>query len=86
MLEDKGMKEMSPGMRPIMVEVISIMLAIQTDECKNCHRIFESIGMKKKFADQEINEYPEDIKEEVLRLSNWIREQFTSIPTRFSSR
>jgi hypothetical protein len=61
-------------MKPIMVEVLSMMLTVQTEECKNCSPIFESVGLKRQFHDKEINEYPEDVKEEVLRLSDWIRE------------
>lgn len=61
-------------MKPIMVEVLSVMLTVQTEECKNCSPIFEGVGLKGKFHNKEINEYPEDIKEEVLRLSDWIRE------------
>lgn len=61
-------------MKPIMVEVLSLMLTVQTEECKNCSPIFESVGVKGKFHNKEINEYPEDVKEEVLRLSDWIRE------------
>lgn len=61
-------------MKPIRVEVLSIMLTVQTEECKNCSPIFESVGLKSKFHNKEINEYPVDVKEEVLRLSDWIRE------------
>ena len=61
-------------MKPIMVEVLSLMLTVQTEECKNCSPIFESVGLKTKFHNKEINEYPEDIKGQVLRLSDWIRE------------
>lgn len=68
------MKRNNAVLKPIMVEVVSMMLTVQTEECKNCRGVFESIGLKSKFADREINEYPSDLKEEVLRLSNWIRE------------
>ena len=61
-------------MKPIVVEVLSLMLTVQTEECKNCSPIFGSVGLKGKFHNKEINEYPEDMKEQVLRLSNWIRD------------
>lgn len=67
-------------MKPIMVEVLSLMLTVQTEECKNCSPIFESVDLKRKFHNKEINEYPENVKEEVLRLSDWIRELSQSYP------
>lgn len=62
------------SVKPIKVEVINLMLTVQTEECKNCRLIFEETDMKRKFANKEMNEYPEDVKEDVVRLSNWIRE------------
>jgi hypothetical protein len=59
--------------KPLRVEVLSKMLGVQTEECKNCRLIFEEVGLKSKFHNQEINQYPDDIKQEVLRLSDWIR-------------
>ena len=59
--------------KPLRVEVLSKMLSVQTEECKNCRLVFEEVGLKSKFHNQEINEYPDDIKDEVLRLSDWIR-------------
>jgi hypothetical protein len=32
------------------------------------------VGLRKKRDERQINEYPEDLKEEYLFLSNWIRE------------
>jgi hypothetical protein len=65
---------------PLRVEVLSKMLSVQTEECKNCRLIFEEVGLKSKFHNQEINQYPSDIKEEVLRLSDWIRELVQRYP------
>ena len=47
---------------------------------KNCRLIFEEVGLKSKFHNQEINQYPDDIKEEVLRLSDWIRDLVQRYP------
>ncbi len=58
---------------PVEVEVITLMLTIQAEECKNCRLIFEDTDIKWKFADRETNEYPEDVKKDVPHLSNWIR-------------
>jgi hypothetical protein len=66
--------------RPLRIEVISKMLGVQTEECKNCRLVFEEVGLKSKFHDQEINQYPDDIKEEVLRLSDWIRDLVRRYP------
>lgn len=34
----------------------------------------DQVGLKKKRDERDINEYPEDLKEDYLFLSNWIRE------------
>jgi hypothetical protein len=65
--------------KPLRVEVLSKMLGVQTEECKNCRLVFEEVGLKSKFHNQEINQYPDDIKEEVLRLSDWNNVQFKII-------
>jgi hypothetical protein len=66
--------------KPPRVEVLSKMLSVQTEECKNCRLVFEEVGLKSKFHNQEINEYPDDIKDEVLRLSDWIRDPVRRFP------
>jgi hypothetical protein len=66
--------------KPLRVEVLSKMLGVQTEECKNCRLVFEEVGLKSKFHNQEINEYPDDIKDEVLRLSDWIRNLVRRFP------
>ena len=66
--------------KPLRVEVLSKMLGVQTEECKNCRLVFEEVGLKSKFHNQEINQYPDDIKEEVLRLSDWIRDLVRRFP------
>lgn len=66
--------------KPLRVDVVSKMLGVQTEECKNCRLVFEEVGLKSKFHDQEINQYPDDIKEEVLRLSDWIRDLVQRYP------
>lgn len=32
-------------------EVVTLMLTIQTEECKNCRLVFEETDIKRKFAD-----------------------------------
>ena len=66
--------------KPLRVEVLAKMLGVQTEECKNCRLVFEEVGLKSKFHNQEINQYPDDIKNEVLRLSDWIRDLVRCYP------
>jgi len=66
--------------KPLRIEVLSKMLSVQTEECKNCRLVFEEVGLKSKFHNQEINQYPDDIKDEVLRLSDWIRDLVRRFP------
>jgi hypothetical protein len=60
-------------MKPIYVEVITKVLTTY-DHCRRCEVIFDQVGINRKFHTREVNEYPEETKEEFLRLSDWIRE------------
>jgi hypothetical protein len=60
-------------MKPVYVEVITKVLTTY-DYCKRCEFILDQVGMNRKIHHRDINEYPEEIKEEFLRLSDWIRE------------
>jgi hypothetical protein len=68
------MKEGKTVTEPIMIEVLSIMLTVQTVECPNCRISFRDIPLQGNLIDNEINEYPEDLIDEVVRLSDWVRE------------
>jgi hypothetical protein len=60
-------------MKPVYVEVITKVLTTY-DHCYRCELIFEQVGLNKKFHRRDVNEYPEEAKEEFLRLSQWIRD------------
>jgi len=60
-------------MRPILLEIISKVLTT-FDHCRPCEIFFDQAGVNQKFHQNEMNEYPSDLKEEYLRLSDWIRE------------
>jgi hypothetical protein len=70
----------TPLTKTLRIEVLAKMLSVQTEECKNCRLVFEEVGLKSQFHNQEINQYPDDIKEEVLRLSDWIRDLVRRYP------
>ena len=58
-------------MNPVSIEVIAPVL---TDlyHCLHCETIFEQADLGRRVHGEQINEYPEDIKEDFLRLSNWL--------------
>jgi hypothetical protein len=60
-------------MKPVTVEIISLVLGL-FDTCPSCELVSDQLGLKKKRDDQILNDYPEDLKEDYLFLSHWIRE------------
>jgi histone acetyltransferase (RNA polymerase elongator complex component) len=60
-------------MKPILLEIVTRVLT-HFDHCPHCEFFFEEAGLDKKFHQKEMEEYPLDLKEEYLKLSNWIRE------------
>jgi len=60
-------------MRPLILEVVTRVLAT-FDQCRHCEFLFDEAGLGELHHQREINEYPSDLKEEYLRLSNWIRD------------
>jgi histone acetyltransferase (RNA polymerase elongator complex component) len=60
-------------MRPISLEIVTQVLTTY-DHCRHCEVIFDEAGLDKKFHQKEMDEYPPDLKEEYIKLSNWIRE------------
>ena len=60
-------------MRPILLEIVSKVLTT-FDHCRHCEIFFDQAGLNKKFHQNEMNEYPPDLKEEYVKLSDWIRE------------
>ena len=60
-------------MKPIMLEIVTRVLTTY-DHCRHCEVFFDQAGLDKKFHQKEVNEYPSDLKEENVKLSEWIKE------------
>jgi hypothetical protein len=60
-------------MRPILLEIVTKVLTTY-DHCRHCEIFIDEAGLDKKFHQKEMDEYPPDLKEEYLKLSDWIRE------------
>jgi len=60
-------------MKPITIEVLSLVPGL-FDLWPHCEYVTDQVGLKKKKDERDLNEYPEDLKEEYLFLSDWIRE------------
>ncbi|MGQ9648016.1 MAG: hypothetical protein ACUVWO_15935 [Thermodesulfobacteriota bacterium] len=60
-------------MKPILLEIVTRVLTTY-DHCHHCEVIFDQAGLDKKFHQQEVNEYPPDLMEEFVRLSEWTKE------------
>jgi len=60
-------------MRPILLEIVTKVITTY-DHCRHCQVFFDEAGLGKKFHQKETDEYPSDLKEEFIKLSDWIRE------------
>lgn len=60
-------------MKPVLIEIVTRVLT-HFDHCAHCEVLFGQAGIDRKFHQKETEEYPSDLKEEYLNLSNWIRE------------
>ena len=60
-------------MKPITLEVISLVLGIFAT-WTHCEYVTDQLGLKEKRDNQDLNEYPEDLKEDYLFLSGWVKE------------
>lgn len=58
-------------MKPIAIEVVSKVLTSYMD-CGQCRLIFDRMGLHRKLQIQDMKEYPEDLKEELAKLSEWL--------------
>jgi hypothetical protein len=61
------------NMGPLILEIVTRVLAT-FDHCSHCEFLFDQAGLDELHHQREVNEYPPDLKEEYLRLSDWIRE------------
>ena len=60
-------------MKPISIEVISNLL-ITYSHCSRCKLIFDESGLGKNARREDIDDYPSELKDELLRLSGLIGE------------
>ncbi len=60
-------------MKPINLEVVTRVLTT-FGHCRHCEVIFDEADIAQKHHQKDVNEYPPDLAEEYLRLSDWIRE------------
>jgi len=60
-------------MKPIQLEIVTKVVTF-FDHCRRCQVLFDQAGLDKKIHQKEMEEYPPDLKEEVMKLSDWIRE------------
>src|SRR4030042_2297494 len=60
-------------MKPIFVEIITRTMTTY-GHCRHCTILFDESGLQKEFAKKALEDYPQDLQEEVARLSDWIRE------------
>jgi len=60
-------------MKPVLIEIVTRVLT-HFDHCAHCEVLFGQAGIDRKLHQKETEEYPSDLKEEYLNLSNWIRE------------
>ncbi len=60
-------------MKPILLEVVTKVITT-FDHCRHCEILFGEAGIDRKFHQKEMGEYPPDLKEEFIQLSDWIRE------------
>jgi hypothetical protein len=60
-------------MRPILLEIVTQMIT-SYGQCRRCEIVFDEAGLNKKFHQKETDEYPQDLREESIKLSDWIRE------------
>jgi len=60
-------------MKPIRLEIVTKVVTF-FDTCRRCQVLFDQAGLDKKIHQKEMEEYPQDLKEEYMKLSDWIRE------------
>jgi hypothetical protein len=60
-------------MKPIRLEIVTKVVTF-FDHCRRCQVLFDQAGLDKKIQQKEMEEYPPDLKEEYMKLSDWIRE------------
>lgn len=60
-------------MKPILLEIVTHVMT-SFGQCRRCEILFDQAGFDQKLHQKEMDEYPPDLKEELAKLSAWIRE------------
>ena len=60
-------------MKPITVEVVTNMITV-LGHCRSCKSLFDESGIESEVHKEALDEYPKELKEEFLQLSDWIGE------------
>jgi hypothetical protein len=60
--------------KPIKIDVVAPMLSSVEMVCRRCGFVNDFLGLTKKYRDASVREYPDDWKEAVVTLSQWIEE------------
>ena len=60
-------------MKPINVDVVTNVLTVLS-HCHSCRLIFCESGVEGEIAKEVLNEYPKELQEEFLQLSDWMRD------------
>jgi hypothetical protein len=60
-------------MKPIYLEIVTKVITT-FDHCRHCEIFFDEAGIDRKSHQKDMNEYPLDLREEFINLSDWIRE------------
>ena len=60
-------------MKPITLEIVSRVMTT-FDHCSHCEVLFDQADLDQKFHQRDMNDYPPDLAEECIQLSDWIRE------------
>jgi hypothetical protein len=61
-------------MKPILLEVIAPMLSTIEMNCRSCRLMFDTLGIGRNHRSTSANEYPDEWKQAVGFLSEWIQE------------
>lgn len=60
-------------MKPISLEIVTPLM-MSFDTCSHCEILFNEAGLDQKLHQKMMNEYPSDLKEELVKLSDWVHE------------
>jgi len=60
-------------MKPIRLEIVTKTLTF-FGQCRRCEILYDQVELGKMSRQKEIEEYPSDLKEEYVKLWEWIRE------------